>query len=298
MVYRRQSISALVVVALVAAAHPANAHHGPAAPAMEPAVGLLPQTGATTQPRSRVTVVSRYLRLPDQTPSYAMPIARPGDHVGLLELGYTQAFGARATMGIVMPLLLRAPVEAPDEDPRVGLGDLRFGTRVYPWLGERGSLSLAVDLSLPTAGLRSDDAGVSFGTGDFIPRGSWLFTHAMGDAEGFTRFGVSLEGGLSGALRPDGNAVLDHGLAASWTPFSMLGLFVGARVRTFLRDDETGLAALRAFPRMAGDTLLTIGPGLRFFPTPDVVLTAGPQFPLTTARDDEGSVTLRLDLLL
>lgn len=296
MVYLRQSIRALVMVALVVAARPVRAHHGPAAPAMEPAVGLLPQTGATTQPRSRVSVVTRYLRLPDQTPSYTMPIARAGDHVGVLEVGYTQAFSERATMTMALPLLLRAPEDVPSEDPRVGIGDLRLGTRVYPWLGEQGSLSLALDLSLPTAGLRRDDADIAFGTGDFIPRAAWLFTHALG--EGWARFGVSAEGGVSGALRPDGNTVLDHGLAASWTPLSMFALFVGARARTFLRDDEAGLAALRAFPRMAGDTLVTISPGIRFFPIPDVVLTAGPRLPLTTARDDEGSVTLRLDVLL
>jgi len=277
---------------------PASAHHGAAAPRLDPAVGMLPQTGATTQPRSRVSVVTRYLRLPDQLPSYGVPVARAGDHVGLFELGYTQAFCDEATMTLALPLLLRSPEDAASERARVGLGDLRLGTRVYPWLGEQSSFSLALDLSLPTAGLRSDGEAVAFGTGDFIPRASGLLTHAFGAPEEWTRFGVSAEGGVSGALRPDGNAVVDYGLAGSWTPLAAFGLFVGARARTFVRDDDAGLASLRAFPRTAGDTLVTISPGLRFFPTPDVVLTAGLQLPLTSARDDEGSATLRLDVLL
>jgi len=300
MVSRRQMKRALFAGAMLGGSltsSAAAAHHGPATSAIEPTAGLLPQAGATAVPRSRLSVVTRYAKLPDRLPSYTMPIARSGDHVGLLELGYTHAFCDYATMSVALPLLLRSPDDAPDERPKVGLGDLRLGSRIYPWWSPSSSFSLALDLSMPTAGRNIDDEGIAFGTGDFIPRGSWLLTQRWG-REGWARFGVSVEGGASGALRPDGNVVLDHGLTGSWTPFEVFGLYVGLRTRTFLRDDEAGLAALRSFPRAAGDTLVTMSPGLRFFPVPEVILTAGAQLPVTTARDDEGSFTLRLDVLL
>ncbi|MEM6791324.1 MAG: hypothetical protein AAF928_21210 [Myxococcota bacterium] len=295
------------------------AHHASAAPSIEPTVSLLPQTGATMAPRSRASVVTRYLKLPDQTPSYLQPVAPPGDHVGILELGYTHAFCDYATMSLTLPLLWRTPAAADDtaialppvgfgagleeeedtDGSRVGLGDLRLGTRVYPWLGARGSVSLAVDLSLPTAGVRPDDGGgVRFGTGDFIPRASVLWTHRIGEVGTWTNLGLSAEGGLSGALRPEGNAVADYGASVGWTPFEVFGVFAGVQARSFLRDDESGLAALRQFERAAGDTLVVLSPGARVTPVPDVVITAGPQLPLTTARDDEGGAILRLDVFL
>lgn len=282
---------ATLAVAALLVAPPAAAHHdgAPAAGGLDDAVGALPLAGLAAAPQSRLAFTARYLRLADREPSYLLPVDDPGDHLAALEASLTHAWSPRVAMTVGLPLVVRAPGPGEDGDVDVGPGDLRLGTRTFPWIAEdrQSSLSTALDLSFPSGGRRSTEPDATWlGAGDVVGRLSILGVVGLGALTPAAReWRITLEAGLASAPRQDANVVVDAGGSVSWTPLSWLGLFADARTRVYLRSEPVGLSVPQNLPRGAGDAVLVLTPGLSIAPTDDVRISGGPQLPVTAVRD-------------
>ncbi|MEM9692338.1 MAG: hypothetical protein AAGA56_07325 [Myxococcota bacterium] len=295
-------------------AGPAAAHHGASDTpgGWSGTAAVAPQPGADAAATSRLTAALSYQKLVDREPTYLLPLGAIGDHVAGLDLSYVHAFGPSVAMTGAIPLLGRWPAEEGGVSS-FGLGDIRLGARFLPWLSSArdASLGLGLEFSFPSGGLRArevppppPDGGFFVpieeepeaprrGAGDIIVRSSVTYVQRW-----FSTLRLIVEVAVATAFREEPNLLVDYGLNASWMPWSAVGGFLDLRTQTFLRDDAVGIDALQSQPRAAGDTMVTLSPGLLVRPTDGFILSASPQLPLTSVRTIEygGSLAATFEL--
>ena len=266
---------------------PAMAHHpsGAATP-VDSAAFTDPLTGGLGGARSRVGVFSRYLRLTRIPPTYNDPVPQAPSHLFFSDLRASVVLLDRLAISAAAPVVVNAPDDA---DTETGLGDLRFGLQGVVWRQPSvGSLSGLLELSTPTGQVVD-----GLGAGVFVGRAALMYVHQL-----FDDWQLTAQAGAAWAFEADSNVVVDYGGGLRWSPFEWIGLFVDVRAGTYTRTNDGRLSALQRQPRDAGNTAVTVTPGVVARPLRDLFVTVAPQIPATTIKDFDHGLTLSIQYRL